>query len=617
MLFLLFALIVVTSVVVITLGTTGRLDPSYIRNKEHSGDDEYNQHFQSHKADGITDLEWERRLKKDNVPMDNKCVLVTAVSNDYVDALLTQIASVHRKDVHYIIDAILVYSLNLTEDMVHKLKRLERVYVMEFPNQSMSFPEMLDPKQYAYKFPIVKDAMKYAENVFWLDAGAMFLQDPKIVFDIIEKDDVFLVQDCNVNYQWTHDRCASILKATEEEMKGKQLCAGITGFKRNGKFMPMLEDVVKYSGIKDCIQGPHSIKNHPTLLGHRHDQSILSIMYIRYQAPVQPLIKFGEFRKELAFDPTNDVVIYVHRRGYSDQSGLRKESTIHKIGKQRLRVKIFTDHETFNAPKIFRRLYPHERVLYVTDNIYDVAVILNANTPDVRVPKERVIGLAFEPVEFLRFAPYSFSYYEKRVGLYCLGYREDHFPLCMQPHYQYFWHETPDLSTVKPWSQRKTMSIITTKAKAGPGHLYRNTLAIACLEAGLDVDVWGYGADEIRTHPNNKGRFKTNEPYSEYKFILAIENFSSKRYISEKFTNAIGFDTVPIYWGGTEVDDVFGCPTHIKLTMNLEEDLNLIRAILENPDKFRLDISSVREELYHGRGHFANLLKEKEFIKTG
>jgi len=207
---------------------------------------------------------------------------------------------------------------------VLNLSNLLNVTVKRLPQNKLAFPEMLEPKGYAYKWPMVSDATEYSDYVLWIDAGVMFWKNPGIVFEILHKEEVFLVQDAHLNRNWTSEEARKIMEASEEELNGKQLSAGITGFKSNGKYQSMLNDCVKYANIKDCVFGKSAYSDSEVkstgIFGHRHDQSISSILAVRYHCPTQSIGRFGEYN-QLNLDE-NNAVIFVHRGSYEDHTSL-------------------------------------------------------------------------------------------------------------------------------------------------------------------------------------------------------------------------------------------------------------------------------------------------------
>lgn len=75
---------------------------------------------------------------------------------------------------------------------------------------------------------------------------------------------------------------------------------------------------------------------------------------------------------------------------------------------------------------------------------------------------------------------------------------------------------------------------------------------------------------------------------SSYKFVLAIENYSSPGYLTEKFADAARSNAIPIYWGDPTITDYINPKAFINChDFDSLEDLNAhIRMIDENDDVY-------------------------------
>lgn len=74
---------------------------------------------------------------------------------------------------------------------------------------------------------------------------------------------------------------------------------------------------------------------------------------------------------------------------------------------------------------------------------------------------------------------------------------------------------------------------------------------------------------------------KKTEYQKQFKFSMAFENTSSPGYISEKIFNAFRADTIPIYWGDPEVENVINEESFINLSKysNCDEAIEAIKRI--------------------------------------
>jgi hypothetical protein len=120
--------------------------------------------------------------------------------------------------------------------------------------------------------------------------------------------------------------------------------------------------------------------------------------------------------------------------------------------------------------------YGEDKDIYITnDDNYTHAIIMNTAMPNLTIPKENVIGLAFEPplflsqdVTFTQFIRYATS----NISKYFIG-SNDGLPENFIQHYSYMWHITPPRTLPR---KDKLMSIMISEKKQAPGHIFRHTL---------------------------------------------------------------------------------------------------------------------------------------------
>ena len=271
----------------------------------------------------------------DIIPKKN--AVVTACNSKYFKGCLTLITSL-RKHSDKDVDVIYVFDLGLTEDEQRFLLNLEKVEfipmieILQYTREIReTFTDFLTPNQFAWKSWFIRFIFEHSdiENVFWIDSGIMSFGNIGFIFKHIEKHGVWLTEDEGwTNYNFTHDICKNIMKATDKELEGNQLIAGLSGFnKKLGLFL--LHQWCEFCRVKEAVTGIHWFEEpyhytdleknlHYTLHGHRHDQSILSILRIRYSIPtVQKTWEFYEFRS-LEHAKQNNSLFYNHHGSYED-----------------------------------------------------------------------------------------------------------------------------------------------------------------------------------------------------------------------------------------------------------------------------------------------------------
>ena len=251
--------------------------------------------------------------------------------------------------------------------------------------------------------------------------------------------------------------------------------------------------------------------------------------------------------------------------------------------------------------------YGPNKYLYITLNeTYTHAILLNCPiVSNISVPVERVLGLAFEPIPYLRLSYDFIRFAEKRIGLYYIGHKHPNLTSSLfKEHHGYMWHTAHPLEQMIK-NARNPISIIVSNKTQAPGHVHRHKLASFILMNNLPIDIWGNGtasyAKRFQNHANIKGPFKDKEPYESYALSICIENHRHPHYFSEKISNCLICNTTPIYLGCIEIDTYFpGQVVH--LSGNLRQDCALLVDISKDPTKY------IREIKHEENDKILNLL---------
>jgi len=225
--------------------------------------------------------------------------------------------------------------------------------------------------------------------------------------------------------------------------------------------------------------------------------------------------------------------------------------------------------------------YGKDKKIYITDDDdYTHAIIINTSMPNLAISKKNVIGLAFEPVPFLGISKNFIDYAIKHIGKYYIGDKSG-LPEPFVEHFGYMWYSRPPREiTSKP----NIMSIVVSKKRSAPGHIYRHKLIEKMIEHKLPIDIYGRGSRDY-SYPYVKGSFQNDEqPYENYLYSICIENYCCNHYLSEKIITPLMYNCLPIYLGCNNIHKYFD--DIIKLTGNIEQDIRLLIKIIQNPMKY-------------------------------
>lgn len=243
------------------------------------------------------------------------------------------------------------------------------------------------------------------------------------------------------------------------------------------------------------------------------------------------------------------------------------------------------------------------------------AVITNIEMPNLKLPKNNVIGIAWEPNEFLNISDKFLEYAKNNLKYYFIGDILPNYPSNFREMYSFMLNSNQRDNYFKKNIKKKTknMSLIFSDKKILDGHKYRHKLVDEILKTNLDIDIFGFGCKKLKKKDKRlKGVFKSRiETFNDYKYTITIENTIHKDYISEKFVNPIAYNTIPIYYGSPNIEKYFGNQKcYYRLTGKLKDDMIMIKKICNNIDDHLLDLSQARFNLFEGKAYMMKFLYE-------
>jgi len=220
-----------------------------------------------------------------------------------------------------------------------------------------------------------------------------------------------------------------------------------------------------------------------------------------------------------------------------------------------------------------------KKYIFTNDDDFTHAIIMNTAMPELKIPKENVLGLAFEPIYFLGLTSEFVDYAKKHIGRYFIGDKFD-LPEPFVEHFAYMWHSRPP-SEIS--FKNKIMSIIVSEKQFAPGHLYRHQLVQKLIELNLPIDIYGHGSNQYK-YNRIMGQFNDAEPYETYSFSICIENTICNHYFSEKIITPLMYNCMPIYLGCKNLNNYL--ENVVILNGDVQKDIQVIIAILNNPFRY-------------------------------
>ena len=205
------------------------------------------------------------------------------------------------------------------ETDVNEMKKQEPAVIFTpFPENTPAetpWPDYWHPQHYGWKLWIMYTNL--GQPGIYMDAGVLLSRPIQDVYDIIKTEGVFLLEDEHLNKNWCHEKFVKMMNCSEIELNSKQLQAAVIGWDSS---KPATKKVLTHGFYftkgRDILVGEKWIQNPQThVYGHRHDQSILSILTFREKMKRQPLSKFTTC-ESLAAAKQAGFAFYHHRGNY-------------------------------------------------------------------------------------------------------------------------------------------------------------------------------------------------------------------------------------------------------------------------------------------------------------
>lgn len=149
---------------------------------------------------------------------------------------------------------------------------------------------------------IILDAMNQVKDgdiVAYIDSGNTIINNLDSIFTLCDEREIILFDNRDGNYQhtthkninWTKRDCFVLMECDEEKYyNAPQIDASYQFYKKTDRVMSFLNEYNSYCSNENIISDlPNITKaNLPEFIDHRHDQSILSLMAVKYNIPLLP-----------------------------------------------------------------------------------------------------------------------------------------------------------------------------------------------------------------------------------------------------------------------------------------------------------------------------------------
>ena len=231
---------------------------------------------------------------------NGKVLLTTFATEKYLPSLVHWLASAEAFMKQSTVISIRVYLGNdITETQFNGLRsEYPGVTFMRLGQITVEgFPDLWEPQHFAWKNwicdSLVREATLQNTLVWYMDSASIIVRWPETWLVETAKAGICMLEDKEqYNREWCHEEFSKALSVTEAEKDRHQIWAGSMMFVCGSPLAwTVFEEGWKWAQKREVIVGPKwlgiNIRGKP--YGHRHDQSILSILQLRHKVPLLPL----------------------------------------------------------------------------------------------------------------------------------------------------------------------------------------------------------------------------------------------------------------------------------------------------------------------------------------
>lgn len=262
---------------------------------------------------------------QENIEWNKKTLLVTFATQQYIDSLKQWLASaVQHKGVQRGTSIRVYFGSDISPILMNVFyTEYPEVEFCMIPTETVSvegFPDLWMPQHFAWKLwiyqQLVSEKALVNTRVWYTDAGSILVRWPTEWFSRVDCEGICMLEDSEQkNEQWCHAEFCKQLSVSKDELDAQQTVAGIVSFIAGAeKPWKLFEEAWKWAQIRTVLVGPKWAGQLPDgrPFGHRHDQSILSILRLRYAVPMYPLDKIY-CHESLRRTFKSGASLYVHR----------------------------------------------------------------------------------------------------------------------------------------------------------------------------------------------------------------------------------------------------------------------------------------------------------------
>ena len=261
-----------------------------------------------------------------SIPVPRKTLFITGATQKFWPSVLLWLKSLAKHAVTETLEARVYVGADVSDSTIESTNsQYSFATFLRFPTEvPEEFPDFWDPQHYAWKLWIYNTvahdpSIERGTLLFYMDAGSVLLGWPTEWMEQARSSGISFLDDCRQqNRSWCHSDFCRELQVSEAELAANQIAACLIVFVAgHPTACKVFSDALRLGQKRSVVVGKKwaGVSSDGRPFGHRHDQSILSILSQRSSCPRFPIDKvYGDKSARTTFHEGQ--AVYVHRGNF-------------------------------------------------------------------------------------------------------------------------------------------------------------------------------------------------------------------------------------------------------------------------------------------------------------
>jgi hypothetical protein len=287
-----------------------------------------------------------------------------------------------------------------------------------------------------------------------------------------------------------------------------------------------------------------------------------------------------------------------------------------------MKIKVVSNYDNdINIYKSVINCFGEDQTIKLTlQDDYDYLVVINGyDTKKINSTKNKIIGILQEPSGNINYDR-NLHFYCSKIFCQSKNMFNSYKGIIETPVSMFYsghvYKKREDFLNFHEFKNRKKLCIIMSAINSPNNSVWNNhnytkrhELIKKMLNSDLDFDFYGRGWS-IQDKRYKGEIVDKHDILRKYEYSIAIENVCEKNYASEKIFDCFLNNTIPIYYGCPNINELYNKNSYILLDIGSNDLINNIKAAIDQPNDLFENAILNSKKIYFEKYNIYNFIKE-------